>query len=144
MSAATCRGVLDRPRSPAADRAESAPVGGLRADDSAPASALIALADTELRLDQSIAAARDAATAAARDARGRAEAAAAAIDGEIERVRAQIAAEIAAATDLQLDAIATQARAEAARFDAVRGDALEAIAEQLANRLAAIALDEAS
>lgn len=144
MLAAIGRAVHDRPRPPPADRAGSAPAGGPRATGGAPASALVALADTELRLDQSIAAARDAATAAVRDARRRAEDAAAAIDGEIERARAQITAEVAAATDLQLEAIATQARAEAARFDAVRGAALDAIAARLANRLAAIALDEAT
>jgi hypothetical protein len=132
MSAAICCGVLDHRRTPAADRAESA---------SAP-SALRALADTELRLDQAIAAAREAAAAAVTGARRRAEAAAAAIDGEVARARGEIAAEIAAATDRQLAAIADQARTEAARFDAVRGEPLDAIAGQLAGRLAAIALDE--
>jgi hypothetical protein len=133
MSAAICCSVLDHRRTPGADRAESA---------SAP-SALHALADTELRLDQAIAAARDAAAAAVADARRRAEAAAVAIDGEIARARGEIATEIAAATDRQLAAIADQARSEAARFDAVRGEPLDAIAGQLAGRLAAIALDEA-
>lgn len=143
MSAATWCGVLDPRRSPAVDRAESARVADLRASDGTPASALRALADAELRLDQAIAAARQAAAAAVSDARRRGEAAAAAIDDEIARARAEIAAEIAAATDRQLAAIADQARAEAARFDAVRGEALDAIAGQLARRLAVIALDEA-
>ena len=76
------------------------------------------------------------------DARRRAEAAAAAVDGDIARARAAIAAEIAGATDRQLAAIADQARGEAARFDAVRGEPLDAIAGQLVVRLAAITLDE--
>lgn len=135
--------MLDRHRSPAADRAESAPDAGPRAAGGGSASALRALAETELRLDQAIAAAREAATAATADARRRTEAAAAAIDDEIGRARVEIAAEIAAATDRQLAAIADHARAEVARFDAARGEALDAIAGQLAHRLAAIALDEA-
>jgi vacuolar-type H+-ATPase subunit H len=135
-------GVLDHRRTPGADRAESAPARGLHATDGAPASALRALADTELRLDQLIAAAREAAAAAVADARRRAEVAAAAVDGEIARVRGEIAAEIAAATDRQLAAIAEQARAEAARFAAVRGAPLDAIAGTLVQRLAAIAFDE--
>jgi len=130
-------------RPPTTDRAEPAPAAGSRATDAAPTSALAALADAELRLDRAIAAARDAAAAAAADARRRAEQAAAEVDGEIARARARITAEIADKTCAQLGAIAAQAGVEAVRFDAVRGDALEAIARQLADRLVAIALDEA-
>lgn len=119
-------------------------MAGPRATDGAPASAsaLTVLADTELRLDRAIADARDAAAAAIAEARRRAELASAAVAGEIERERARITAEIEATTEAQIGGLATQATAEAARFDALRGDALDAIARQLADRLAAIALDE--
>jgi len=117
----------------------------VRTASPSPASSdLAALVDAEARLDRALADARASAQAVRDAARRRADDAAAVLDAEIEHERARLATEIAAATDAQLAAIADRTRAELARYETVRGDVLDDLARRLADRLVAVALDEAA
>jgi hypothetical protein len=104
---------------------------------------LASLVEIEARLDRLIGDAHHAATARCEAARQRAEATAATLDAEIEHEDARLAAEITAATDAQVSAITTATGAEIARFDAIEGEALAKLAQRVAARLAALAVEEA-
>ena len=95
-------------------------------------------------MDRVLGAARDTASAERAAARQRADLAASTLAVEIERERERVATEIAAATAAQLSTIVEGARAECARFDAVIAAVLADLANRLAARLAALALEEAA
>ena len=106
-------------------------------------SELAALVETEARLDAELAAARVTADRELDAARCRAAEIAASIDDRIAREHERIAAEVTAETSARLEEIREDERAQIARFDAVRGDRLAAIAKELVERVAQLALAEA-
>ncbi|TMQ04270.1 MAG: hypothetical protein E6J90_51795 [Deltaproteobacteria bacterium] len=111
---------------------------------SARPSDLALLVAAERRLDCWLEAARADAAAVITAARRRAEAADAALAGDVAREQARIAAESAARLAAQRTEIDQAARAEIARYEAVRGDALAGLARALAAKLAVLAREEAA
>ncbi len=103
-------------------------------------SELALLVETEHRLDQEIAAAKQAAAAARDAAELRAKTSLADLEANLDREHAKIATEIAAATTARRRAIEDGAAAKVARYEAMRGAALAELARRLARRL--VELDE--
>ncbi|MGE0397395.1 MAG: hypothetical protein AB7T06_11785 [Kofleriaceae bacterium] len=106
------------------------------------ASELTTLVETEARLDAAVASARIAAEATRAAARERARVALEELEQAIEARRARTEQAIADETRDREQASERCAHDEIARFDAVRGERLDAIAQELARRLVAIAMEE--
>lgn len=101
---------------------------------------LVALVETEARLDRALADARARARALIETARRAADASLR--DEELAEQRDRIAMNIDAARTAQIAAISEQARADQARCAALDGPALAALAHRLGLQLIEVALDE--